>query len=540
MSKLIKESWRIHTKKKAIARLIILSALILSCCQKSPTLVKQKQILRTALSYDVNSMDPRLGANMTSQSVIRSTFTGLVYLDKDLVPQLDLASSYRVSSDFKTYIFFLRECCWSDGSAITAKDFEESWKSVLTPAFASLNTNLFYFIKNGKKAFEGVVSIDQVGVHAIDEKTLVVELEEPNPSFLNVLTSSIFFPVHESMRYEKGFHEKIVSSGPFRLKKHLLQDQIVLEKNPFYWQAEKTHLDEIQFFIIKDAATAMLLFEKKELDWLGEPTARLSLDSIPTIKAQGKLNWVDGAGLNWLFINTKKPPYSNVNIRKALAYSIDRSKIMKDILHIDNVCPPLGLIPKILKNEKWHPWFQDNDRKKAQECFAQGLQELGITLREFPPIVISYVHDASYSKIVQAVQQMWQETLGVTVKSECSDGPVFARKLFDLDYDIARSGWVLQYNDPGNLLDIFKYKKLQPNFSGWENPHYIEESNAAYSACGEDKWAHWEAAEKIFFDEMPSIPLIDVSLGHIRQDYVKNVYVNSLHQISFRDAYIEK
>jgi oligopeptide transport system substrate-binding protein len=501
---------------------------------------KQKQILRTALTYDVNSMDPRIGSNMTSQSVIRSIFTGLVYLDKDLVPRLDLASSYRISNDSRTYIFFLRDCLWSDGSPITAKDFEESWKSALTPAFVSFNTNLFCFLKNGKKAFEGVLSVDQLGVHAIDEKTLVVELEEPNPSFLDVLTSSIFFPVHESMRYERGTHQSIVSSGPFRLKKYLLQDQIVLEKNPFYWQAEKTHLDEIQFFIIKDAATAMLLFEKKELDWLGEPTSRLSLDSIPALKAEGKLNWIDGAGLNWLFVNTKKAPYSNVNIRKALAYALDRTKIMRDVLHIDNVCPPLALIPKILKKEKWHPWFKDNDRARAQECFALGLKELGITIQEFPPIVISYVHDASYSKVVQAVQQMWQETLGVTVKSECSDGPVFSRKLFDLDYDIARSGWVLQYNDPGNLLDIFKYKKLQPNFSGWENPRYIQESNDAYKCSAEEKWRHLEAAEEIFFDEMPSIPLIDVSLAHLKQDYVKDVYVNSLHQINFRDAYIDK
>ena len=138
---------------------------------------------------------------MATQGVIRMLFTGLVYLDQNLVPQLDLASSYHVSDDFKTYVFFLKDSHWSDGSIITAHDFVETWKTALTPAYSSPNTNLFHFIKNAKKAYLGTVSIDQVGVKALDDKTLVIELEKPNQHFLNILINSVFSPVHTSMRY---------------------------------------------------------------------------------------------------------------------------------------------------------------------------------------------------------------------------------------------------------------------------------------------------------------------------------------------------
>jgi oligopeptide transport system substrate-binding protein len=147
---------------------------------------------------------------------------------------------------------------------------------------------------------------------------------------------------------------------------------------------DKTQLEELDFFIIKDQATALLMFEKNEIDWLGEPLIKISADAIPDLRKKGLLHYVQGAGTHWLFFNTAKFPYNNANIRKALSLSIDRHKIVTDILHFEHTALPLGLIPQILKKEKWHPWFKDNDVNQAKECFAKGLQELGITAKEFP------------------------------------------------------------------------------------------------------------------------------------------------------------
>ena len=520
-------------------RFLVLFLLLFAGCQKAPKHPEHKQILRTCISADINSMDPRKGVDMLSQGVVRSLFAGLVYLDQDLIPQLDIASSYTVSDDYKTYIFFLKDCKWSDGSPITASDFEETWKSALTPAFSSGNTNLFYFIKNGRKAIHGTVSIDQVGIQALDDKTIKIELEKPHSHFLSVLTNSVFSPVHSSMRYTPLNYKHLISSGPFRLKNYLLQNQITLEKNPYYWNADQIRLQEIDYYVIKDQSTAFMMFEKGEIDWLGDPLMKISADAIPSLKAQGVLHGIEGAGTQWLFFNTNKFPLNNANIRKALALAIDRNKIIHDVMHLDNP-PPLGVIPRILKGKKWHPWFQDNDVENARKYFEKGLQELGITKADFPPITLNYAMNNLWTKVIQAIQQMWSENLGIQVKSEGTDLQIFIRKYYNNEHEIARLGWLMQYNDPVNLLDSFKFKNTQPNYTGWENAQYIQHADASYSCNEEKKWEHMEAAEKIFFDEMPSIPLVDVVALYVEQPYVKGVKVNYMFNIDFRWAYIDK
>jgi len=516
---------------------VLLSLVSLTACQKNPSLKKQK--LRTCVSTDISSFDPRKGTDMAAQGVVRMLFAGLAYLDQNLVPQLDLASSYRVSDDFKTYTFFLRDSYWSDGSLVTAQDFEETWKTALTPAYSSANTNLFYFIKNAKKAYLGTISIDQIGVKALDNKTLRIELEKPNPHFLNVLINSIFSPVHKSMRYDPVDTKHLVSSGPFLLNKYLFKDQIILHKNPHYWNTSQIHLDEIDYYIIRDQTTALFMFEKKEIDWLGEPLIKIAADAIPDLRSKGLLHSVHGAGTHWLFFNTRKFPYNNANIRKALSLAIDREKILTDILHFENKIPLPGLIPQILKKTKWHPWFKDNDIVRAKECFEKGLQELGITAQQFPAITINASTNVLWLKILQAVQQMWIQNLGISVNTEASDSAVMLHKFANYEFGIARMGWLGQYDDPACLLDIFKYKNIQPNYTGWENPEYIRHTDAIASCSETEKWEHIEAAEKIFFDELPSIPLMDTIGFYLEQPYVKGVRVNHLFQIDFRWASIE-
>ena len=525
---------------QAATLFLLLALILLFSCQKNPATPHKSQTLRTCLATDVASLDPRKGVDMATQGVIRMLFAGLVYLDQDLVPQLDLAHDYQVSDDFKTYTFTLKECYWSDGSRITARDIEETWKTALTPGFASANTNLFHFIKNSKKACLGAKSIDQVGVKALDDKTLQIELEKPNAHFLHVLVNSVFSPVHESMRYGQIDFKNFVCSGPFQLKKYLLQNQLILHKNRRYWNADHILLEELHYLIVKEPTTALLMFEKQEVDWLGEPLIKISYDAVPDLQAKGVLHYVYGAGTHWLFFNTQRFPYNNANIRKALLLAIDRQKILTDIMHIKDPTPPLGLIPKILKKDKWHPWFQDNDIETAKKHFAQGLKELNITANEFPLLTINYGNNLLWSNVLQAIQQMWSDNLGIKVKNEGVDAAILISKISNHDFDIARFGWLMQYDDPVNLLDIFKYKNILPNYSGWENSEYIRHAEAIGSCSEQEKWDHFEAAEKIFFDEAPSIPLIDTTGLYVQQPYVKGVHVNHLFQIDFRWASIEK
>jgi len=518
---------------------LFLLLVLLSSCRSNSSTGHKPRVLRTCIASDISCPDPRKATDMSAQGVLRMLFSGLVYLDNNLTPQLDLASSYRVSDDFKTYTFFLKDTRWSDGSLVTAEDFVETWKTALTPAYASPNTNLFHFIKNAKKAHLGTVSLDQVGLKALDDKTLVVELEKPNHNFLNILINSVFAPVHKSMRYDRPDYKHLVSCGPFRLKKYLFKDQIILNKNPYYWNASQVQLDELDYFIIRDQSTSLLMFEKKEIDWLGYPLTQISSDAIPNLRARRLLRSVQGAGVHWLFFNTKKFPYNNANIRKALSLAIDREKIMKDVMHYEHSSAPLGLIPKILKKEKWHPWFKDNDVALAKEYFAKGLKELGLTAKEFPTLTINFATNALWSNILQAIQQMWIENLGIRVNNEGTDWGIFFYKYTHEEFDIARMGWLIQYDDLANMLDIFKYKNIQPNYTGWENSEYIRHTEAIASSSEAQAYEHVEAAEKIFFDELPAIPLVEMSALYLEQPYVKGVHINYLFQIDFRWASVE-
>jgi len=524
---------------KFFCRIVLLLTLLLASCQNSSAAGQKRQVLRTCIAADVPSLDPRKATDMSTQGIVRMLFAGLVYLDQNLIPQLDLARSYRISDDFKTYTFILKDSRWSDGSAVTAEDFVETWKTALTPAYFSPNTNLFHFIKNGKKAYLGTLSVDHVGLKAQDDKTLVIELEKPNKNFLNVLINSVFAPVHKSMRYDRLDYDHLVTCGPFQLNKYAFKDQIILHKNRHYWNASQVQLDELDYLIVKDQTTALLMFEKKEVDWLGEPFIKIPSDAIADLRAKGMLHAVQGAGTHWLFFNTKKFPYNNANIRKALSLAIDRERIITDVMHYENSPAPLGLIPKILKKEKWHPWFKDNDVTLAKECFAKGLKELGLTAQNFPTLTIHFAANAFLSSILQAIQQMWVENLGIRVNNEGSDPAIFFHKYSHQDFDIARMGWIIQYDDPVNMLEIFKHKNIQPNFTGWENPEYIRHTEAIASCSESERWKHIEAAEKIFFDEFPSIPLIETTALYLEQSYVKGVHLNYLFQIDFRWACVE-
>lgn len=522
----------------------LLSFFVILClcfaCHKSEAGQKEMKVLRTTMFTDIPSFDPRTGTDMLAQGVVRMLHSGLAHLDQERNTKLDLAASYTVSSDYKTYTFILRDCLWSDGSKITAADFEETWKAALSPAYASTCTNLFYFIKNAKKASDGEVSFDQVGVKALDDKTLVVELERPHPNFLGVIMNSVFSPVHKSLRYSPIDEKNLISSGPFCLKTHLLHDKITLVKNPHFWDAESVHLDQIEYLVIKDPNTALMMFEKGEIDWMGEPLMRISTDAIPDLKQKGLLRTLPASGTQWLFFNTAKVPFNNPNIRKALALAIDRSKIQRDILYEDNPAPALGLIPRVLKKERWHPWFADNDIAKAKAFFAKGMQELDLRLEDLEPISLHFPLNPVWTKVLLAIQQMWEQNLGLKVKCEGCDAQIFFSEVYAAKHHIARFGWIMQYDDPASLLETFKFRNKRPNCTAWENADYIKHADASYTANLEERWGHIESAEKIFFDEMPAIPVVDILLSYLQHSYVKDVLINDLYQVDFRWADIQR
>lgn len=500
---------------------------------------KSKQILHTCLKTDPTSMDPRVGVDSVSDAVIRMLFDGLAYMGRTGKTELALAESFTVSPDYKTYTFYLKDTKWSDGTSLTAYDFEATWKGMLAPHAVAPNSNLLYLIKNGRAAKKGEIGVEQVGVYAKGDKELVVELENPHATFLDALTNCAFYALPSKMRESTQVnYADYVSCGPFKLKEYQFQNKIVISKNPYYWDASSIHLDEVQFYVIKDEATALLMFKKGEVDWLGSTLGGLGMDALPALREEGLLSIVPVAGTNWLEFNTEKFPFNNPHIRKALALAIDRKSIVENLFH-NEYETALSQIPKIQKKDLWHPFFRDNDREASKMLFAQGLQELKISQKDFPVVTILYNNADMWHKMVQAIQQQWAETLGINVQIQGMDWGTYIARLWKKDFQIARFGWRIQYDDPSNLLEVYKYKDFLNNHTGWENPDFTKYIDKAASCIEKSRWAFLDSAEKILMEEMPIIPICHTFFLYVQKDYVKDVYVSFLNTADFRWAYLE-
>lgn len=502
-------------------------------------------VLRTALMAEPVTFDPRLCSDTISEVILSSLFCGLTYRDRDETIHPGLAEEIFVSADLQEYRFHLKKTYWSDGSPLLAQHIANSWKSCLDPLFPCGSCNLFYSIAGAREAKQGKIPLDAVGIFPVDDYTLIIQLETPTPYFKEMLAHPVFSPVHPSL-LAKPIEEKelrsgrYISCGAFRLKEFKIQQELLIEKNPFYWDAGSVKLDGVHFAIIPDANTALMMFEEKRLDWIGAPLSEISLDALPDLQKTGRLGIKSVAGTKWLEFNTEKFPFHNKNIRKALSLALNRRDLIEHIMQLQDP-PALGLIPFVQKNSIYKQGFyEDNARKLSQEYFALGLQELGITAEQFPTLVLSYNSSEIWKRMVQAISQQWSSTLGISVRLEGLEWKVHVAKLETKDFQIGRYGWGAQFNDPINFLELFKFKNGSNNHTNWENEEYIHNLNLSNQIADPLQRAFYLArAEEILMEANVIVPIHHISNSFLTQPNVKDVYLDSLCSVRFNWTYFD-
>ena len=250
------------------------------------------------------------------------------------------------------------------------------------------------------------------------------------------------------------------------------------------------------------------------------------------------LHTVPAAGAGWIAFNTKNYPFNNVHIRKAFGNAVNRADIVSNVLH-NQYGSALGLIPKVQKKEKWHPFMQDCDKALAKQMFEQGLKELGITREEFPMITLFYHDTEVMHKLMQAIQQQWSEILGVKVQLSRNEWGTFLDHLHAKDFDVTLIGWRVQYDDPANILDLYKYLDSPNNSSGWENAEFQKNLDLAFGSPTEKRWEYLEAAEEIILSEMPIVPFYYLNTIYLKNEHVQDVFVSKLRIVDFRWASIQ-
>jgi len=497
------------------------------------------QILHLNISDDPISLDPGVVRSLKDLTIVKQMYEGLVRLDQNGIPQLAIAEKVEISQDLLTYTFYLREAYWNNGDPVTAYDFEYAWKKVLDPSFASDYSYILYPIENAQSAREGKCEVDEIGIVALDDQKLLVQLHSPIPYFLELLAFPTYFPINHLTPEECS-----ICNGPFFLKRWIPQNEIVLEKNPAYWDNQSVLLDQICFSVIDDNNTESYLFQKKELDWLGQPISNaIGMEMLSKIRVDGNLNSYGVAGTFWFKFNTEKEPFDHPKVRRAFAYALNRQEIITHILQGGQI-PATGPLPPSLAPHQ-DPYFQDGDIEKSKLLLEEVCAERGWSLQTFPSVVLHYPPTVRNMKIVQLVQQQWQRALGIPITLAAVEDQLYRRNVRQGLYQVGTGDWIADFNDPVAFLELFKGKNDSVtgngmNDTGWENKQYISLLDQSLIERDPQKRGQLlHDAEKILVEEMPIAPVYHFSFNYVKNPNVQGVLLSPLGIADFKTAYIE-
>ncbi len=488
------------------------------------------------MKEDPVSLDPRVVQTIRDLTLMRQLYEGLMRPAMDGTMHHALAERHEISSDRLTYTFYLREAFWNNGDPITAHDFVYSWSQVLDPSFASVYAYILYPIKNARLARAGKCSLDALGIMARDDRTLVVQLEKATPYFLDLMAFPTYFPINAAHDAKGG--KQFISSGPFTLSSWRETFEMSLVKNPTYWDKEHVYLDGINLTFIDDNNTESYLFDKGKLDWLGQPISNnISTELIAKLKKEGKLNSYNIDGTFWLKMNVEKEPFNSEQVRKAFALAANREEIIHHILQ-GNQTIATGPIPPSMRLTQT-PYFQDGASRQAKALFQQALVDNGWTLETFPLITFSYPPTERNTKIVQLLQQQWQEAFGVPIELEAIENQLYRAKTSMGNYQIGIGEWIADFHDPLAFLELFKECE-GINDTRWHNNTYSTLIESSLIMTDEiERLKTLGEAEKILVDAMPIIPLYHYAFDYLCNKQISGVVLSPLGTTDFKSAKIQ-
>ena len=535
-----------------LSMLLVLSIVLAACNtggDKDNTATKDDgtttKEINLVIPSEPPSLHPGLATDSTSGVILQNVFEGLTTI-KDGEVVNAVADDVQVSEDQLKYTFTLKDTTWSNGDPVTAEDFAYAWTWVLNPENASEYASILYPIKGAEAYNSGEGSADDLGINVVDEKTLEVTLENPTPYFLELTAFKTYFPVHKATaeanpEWYTEAGEDYITNGPFTLADWQHSASITLEKSDSYWDKENVALDTVNISMVENETTAVTMFDSGEIDFLGAPFQTVSLDAIDRYKKEGILNIEDYAAIYWYKFNTTGEFTKNANIRKALTLAINRQELIDNITKGEQ-SPALGMVPAAVKGfEEDRGYFKDNDIEEAKKALELGMKELGITDPSQIEIGLSINTSEAHSVIAQFVQEGWAKNLGITVSIDNSEWQVYLDKLNILDYDVARMGWIADYNDAYSFLEQYNSADNGNNDTGWENAQYTELlKQSVVETDPEARIALLKEAEAIAMTEFPVAPVYYYTNLHVKKDFVKNMAPDALGNVYLKYVDINK
>lgn len=484
-------------------------------------------ILLIGNGSEPKSLDPHLITGVPESSIVRALLEGLVVPNQseDLTVDPGMAESWENNADFTVWTFHLRDASWTNGDPVLATDFIYSWHRILSPPLGSEYAEMLYVLKNGAAFHQGqITDFSQVGVKALDDKTLQVTLEGSTPHFLGMLLHTSWSPVNPRAVEEAGGMtdrqtrwstlENYVGNGPFQLKSWVTNQLIEVERNPDYWDADTVQLNEIHFFPIDNVNSEETMYRNGRLHL----TNTVAPDKIPMFQRDMPDEMMIEPYLGSYFyrVNVTRPPFDDARVRRALAMSIDKQLLVDRVTQGGQI-PATGFTPAGIAGYDAYRTVEFNP-EEAQRLLAEAGYGGG---RGFPTAEILINTSESHRKIAQALQAMWKTNLGIDIGIYNQEWKVYLDSQSNLDYDLSRAGWIADYVSPVTFLDIFSSGNGN-NDTGWSNAQYDALINRARVATSdEERMRLLHQAEGILLDDMPIIPIYWYTRTYLKDPRVR-------------------
>lgn len=521
----------------------------------------QKKVLNMAVSGAFDNLDPRVLLSTSHQQVQTAFLEPLVRsVGSDIVE--GMASSWEISDGGKVYTFKLRDAVWSDGKPVTAGDFVHAFRRLFEVCPAS---PIFDDILNGAEYRAGEVPAEELGVSAPDDKTFVIKLKAPVPYFLGLISAPFAGPGREDLleKYGEAYGasaESLASNGPFILKEWIAEDKVVLVKNPDYWNADAIKLDEVVFNIIPDLNTQRNLFDNGELDIIIPGADVIGKGGLQAYRDKGEVVEFESGGVRCFQLNRygyeadpeKAKILSNPNFMKAISFALDRQA------WVDGPMNGLGL-PATVQTPaahsiypgktwgevtpnigKYHP--ETADLEKSQEYLQLVMDDMGYkSVDEFPEFIFLTTDSPEDQTSVTAYVYSVLRDMGLKVKIVNKTGSDFYNTLYKpaLGYDIVRSGWGPDYDDPHTYMGYWNSKSTDMGVT-FDNPEFDALLDAANNETDLVKRAEiLVEAEALFSDIAPCIPFTHNKGVALIKPNVKDI-VTSISGLSINYIFADK
>ncbi len=499
-----------------------------------PAILAPVQVLHRGNGSQPQGLDPHITEGIPSSNVQRDLFEGLLAraADSSIIP--GAAERWEVSEDGMSWTFYLRENArWSNGDRMTAEDWRYSFRRIVDPATGSRFAILLNPILHAEDIIAGRRPADELGVRVIDELTLTIDMEAPNPFLLEVLTHSLASPVHRASVEAHGDRwarpGNMVSNGPFMLEELVMQSHIRLVRNPYYWDNERVIIDEVFFYPTEDLTAELMRYRAGELSW----TYEVPNTQYNWVKANlpDELQVYDWLGIYYFGFNTTREPFDDPRVTKALSLAIDREIITDKLTRWGErtafAFTPPGIPGYEPPQPEWANWTQEARNQLARELLADAGFGPDNPLR----LEIRYNTHEDHRRISLAIGAMWQQNLGVYATLINQEFRVFlSTRRQRAVTEVFRSGWIGNYLDPMYFLELFFSDNPQNDVGFFSEAYDQLLFRAARAADLDERLGLLREAETLLLQNQPFAPIYTYVSKRLVKPYVQGWAPNVLDQ----------